>query len=374
MRLFLHNPKPTQQEKSVKSLSYRRIFPMQKPEPVSSASAKIRFGYDFSQLPIHTKSSMNDIQQIARNGTTGTTCPLPHLDQIQRSFGPQQDLSNLKAYVGGKAAEAALRMGAEAYTNGEQVAFRDAPSLHTAAHEAAHVVQQRSGIRIPEGFGAKGDVHERHADAVANCVVAGGSCEHLFDAYSNTAGNRPFASPAIQCLAQDLPYAGALRSYLNPMNQAIRAVLPGLSPAQKALLDGIFGNSLATSIIRLNPNSILAAGRCYRTTGNIINMPGAAIDDGHLIHEAAHVWQSQNSLYGFEYAVSALEAQAIAQVLGGDWHRAYDYHNVESARIPWRYWNAEQQAQWIQDNRRLPSGWMLEAALPSLPGVQSTGL
>jgi hypothetical protein len=66
---------------------------------------------------------------------------------------------------------------------------------------------------------------------------------------------------------------------------------------------------------------------------------------------------------------------AIAQVLGGDWQKAYDYSKVEKYHIPWRYWNAEQQAHWIQDNRRLPSGWMLGSALPDFGGsIESTGL
>lgn len=33
--------------------------------------------------------------------------------------------------------------GAEAFATGNHVAFASSPSLHTAAHEAAHVVQQR---------------------------------------------------------------------------------------------------------------------------------------------------------------------------------------------------------------------------------------
>ena len=342
-----------------------------------------RFAHDFAQIPVYPKSSSHDMRNIAENGTTGTSERLPHLDQIQRSFGPQHNLSSVRAYVGGQAARVAEQLGAEAYTSSSSIGFRKPPDLHTAAHEAAHVVQQRSGIQIPEDLGTKGDVFERHANAIADSVVSGRSSENLLRAYAGTSDHPPVTSPVVQRLEQSLPYVGPLLSYLNPANQALRAVLPGLSDIQKALLDGIFGNSLATSVIRLNPNSILGAGNCYRTTGNIINMPGTTISDSHLIHEAAHVWQSQNTWIGVGYAVSALRAQAIAQVLGGDWQRAYDYHNVERYRIPWRYWNAEQQAQWIQDNRRLPSGWMLNASLPNfssgelgsgLVGVESTGL
>jgi len=146
-----------------------------------------------------------------------------------------------------------------------------------------------------------------------------------------------------------------------------RAPAESAQPAQKALLDGIFGSSLATSLIRLNRNSRLGFGNCYRTTGNIINMPGATISDQHLIHEAAHTWQSQNTLFGVGYAIDALRAQALAQIIGGDWQLAYEYRGLERLHIPWRYWNAEQQAHWIEDNRRLPFGWMLTNVLPNLP-------
>lgn len=51
------------------------------------------------------------------------------------------------------------------------MAFREAPDLHTAAHEAVRVVQQRDGVRLRGGVGEAGDAYERHADAVADAVV-----------------------------------------------------------------------------------------------------------------------------------------------------------------------------------------------------------
>ena len=73
-------------------------------------------------------------------------------------------------------------MGADAFATGEQVAFAArSPTLHTAAHEAAHVVQQRAGVHLKGGVGEAGDPYERHADAVADRVVAGQSSEDLLD-------------------------------------------------------------------------------------------------------------------------------------------------------------------------------------------------
>jgi hypothetical protein len=39
------------------------------------------------------------------------------------------------------------------YATGNHVAFKGAPNLHTAAHEAAHVVQQRGGVQLKGGVG-----------------------------------------------------------------------------------------------------------------------------------------------------------------------------------------------------------------------------
>jgi hypothetical protein len=71
------------------------------------------------------------------------------------------------------------------------VAFARAPDLHTAAHEAAHVVQQRGGVQLAGGVGREGDVFEQHADRVADLVVQGRSAESTLDALAGSgAGGR----------------------------------------------------------------------------------------------------------------------------------------------------------------------------------------
>ncbi len=121
------------------------------------------------------------VHAAAAHGTAATPEALPYRDTIQRAFG-RHDVSRIGAHVGGRAAEGAARMGAQAYATGDQVAFAGAPTLHTAAHEAAHVLQQRAGVALEGGVGAEGDAHERHADAVADRVVQGASAEDLLDA------------------------------------------------------------------------------------------------------------------------------------------------------------------------------------------------
>lgn len=76
-------------------------------------------------------------------------------------------------------------MGALAYASGNQIAFKEAPSLELAAHEAAHIVQQQSGkVQLAGGVGKVGDEYEQHADAVAAKVVSGESAQGLLAKYA----------------------------------------------------------------------------------------------------------------------------------------------------------------------------------------------
>ena len=135
--------------------------------------------------------------EVAAEGVAGGGAPLPHLDRIQSSFG--QDLGDVRAHVGGRASEAADAMGAEAYAFGSDVAFRGAPDLHTTAHEAAHVVQQRAGIDLARGVGKRGDSHEQQADRAADAVVRGESAAPILGG-----GGRSSAAPAVQHKALQL--------------------------------------------------------------------------------------------------------------------------------------------------------------------------
>jgi hypothetical protein len=195
-----------------------------------------------------------------------------------------------------------------------------------------------------------------------------------------TAGNRAVAAMVrgaggdgrrLLRLTQGLPYVGPaahwLLHHVEPTT-IIQDALVGrsLTTDEKGILDGVFGNALATSIIRIRENStIIGYGGCHRTTGNIINTPGVGLSRKDLIHEATHVWQHQNGI-PFAYAASALSSQAIAQLTQGDWEKAYDYSPLEG-KVPWVEWNAEQQAHWIEDHERLPPNWWWEG--PAIAAV-----
>ncbi len=126
----------------------------------------------------HTGLDDHDVTTAASHGIAGGGGELPHLGAIQRSFG-DHDVSDVQAHVGGPAAEASEALGAHAYATGNDVAFASQPSLFLAAHEAAHVVQQRSGVHLSSAVGHAGDSYEHNADAVAARVVAGESAADL---------------------------------------------------------------------------------------------------------------------------------------------------------------------------------------------------
>jgi len=148
-------------------------------------------------LSPRTTQPAEEMQAIAQAGVADGGAALPHLDRIQASFGTH-DLSGVQAHIGGPAAEAVGALGAEAYATGSQIAFAEQPDLHTAAHEAAHVVQQRTGVSLKGGVGAPGDAYEREADEVADAVVAGRSAQGIL---SRTAPAKGTQSQAVQTRA-----------------------------------------------------------------------------------------------------------------------------------------------------------------------------
>jgi hypothetical protein len=199
----------TEKTKSVDLTRPRQVNPTQTQDPphdVPPASA-FAFGHDFSRIPVHRNAStgvqakrtstpratgeqesednaphQDRARELASKGITDPAGPMPHLETIQQSFG-HHDVSGVQAHTGAQAVAASRALNAIGYTTGNHVAFPGFPGLHTAAHEAAHVVQQRAGVRLLEGAGQVGDRYEQHADAVAEQVVRGRSSEDLLGKY-----------------------------------------------------------------------------------------------------------------------------------------------------------------------------------------------
>jgi hypothetical protein len=130
---------------------------------------------------------------MAQSGLSGGKSQLPHLDKIQAAFG-KHDVSGVEAHVGGPAEKACNGLMAHAYaTGGNSIAFRQQPNLHVAAHEATHIVQQRSGTQIPKGLTPQEHNLEKEADEVADAVVQGKSAEPILDKYTGKKSAAPKA-------------------------------------------------------------------------------------------------------------------------------------------------------------------------------------
>jgi hypothetical protein len=144
---------------------------------------------------------------VADRGIVGNSTALPFLDVIQSSFG-RHDVSGVAAHTDPAAQRSSEQLGATAYAKGNHVAFGSTPDLHTAAHEAAHVVQQRAGVHLKGGVGQNGDYYETHANAVADRVVQGESAVDLLDQVAGPQGGGK--SDAVQLLSDgDLDMPGA---------------------------------------------------------------------------------------------------------------------------------------------------------------------
>jgi hypothetical protein len=209
-------------------------------------------------------AAATDLHGAAHDGIAGAGGALPHFDRIQQLFG-RHDIRDVRAHTDERATAAASAMGAAAYACGEHVAFSGSPTLHTAAHEAAHVVQQRGGVQLKGGVGQAGDPYEQHADAVADLVVAGQSAEALLDQHGGGARD---ASPPVQAKLRitagegedrvDKALGAAQDGQADPYVQAILKLLKALAGAQadrirlsgegddrEVLVDALEGDALA---------------------------------------------------------------------------------------------------------------------------------
>lgn len=188
-----------------------------------------RLFHDISQMPLfstqHRNSKrrlkgidpgifLNRIHKEALGGFRGSAKPLPHLEMIQKSFG-RHALSGIKTFIGGPAGNTNKRMGSTAYTTDESIAFKQWPDLRVAAHEAAHIVQQRAGVPIRDVLDNSAGRYEKEAEAVADSVVHGVSTEHLLDKYSKPRAAR---TNLVQC---DNGVCTDLRSALSNSIQVI---------------------------------------------------------------------------------------------------------------------------------------------------------
>jgi hypothetical protein len=146
-------------------------------------------GFDLRSVPVHPPNGRPAIE-VANRGAAHASEPLPFLEKIQRAFG-RHEVGHSRVAIDGASAFAAGQLGANAFTIGDRIGFRAVPDLRLAAHEAAHVVQQRAGVALDAEVGAPADRFEANADAAAEAVVRGDSAVPILDRIVNGSSHRP---------------------------------------------------------------------------------------------------------------------------------------------------------------------------------------
>jgi len=212
-------------------------------------------------VPVQAKGrAEGDVHAAAAHGISGGGGALPHLGPVQQAFG-KHDVSAVQAHTGEAASQANQAMGAEAYATGNHVAFDKSPDLHTVAHEAAHVVQQRGGVSLSGGVGQAGDAYEQHADQVADAVVQGKSAEPILDAMAGGSGS---AGATQQQAIQRKTVTGGpdLKAVQEKLNQAgfdcgkpdgitgpkTRAAIKAFQASKGLVADGICGDATLAAL------------------------------------------------------------------------------------------------------------------------------
>lgn len=249
-------------------------------------------------LPAHLAGEGRDptreAHAIAREGLVGSGTRLPHLEAIQASFG-RHDLRGVAAHLDGRAAAASQALGAHAYASGDAVAFRGAPDLFTAAHEAAHVVQQRSGVALSDGFGRAGDRYEVHADEVAHLVVRGASAEGALDRMVGAGRNAAPAAVAVQRREDGAPVREEAEPAREPAAATQGEETEASTSEAPASMPDVFGSEVVLETWVANLNRAL---RESKNRGKLATFKarGWANDEGlqvELLKDAAARWESR---------------------------------------------------------------------------------
>jgi Domain of unknown function (DUF4157) len=158
------------------------------------------------------------ISEIAQRKDIGS--PLPADSQSLMGSRLGADFSAVRLHTDERAAESAERLGARAFTMGNDVFFArgqyepgSTSGQGLLAHELTHVVQQQHGRRPAGGIDTPGDPHEQEAEAAARAVTSGKTAT-IAGAASPPPIQRALAAPAPK------PAAMAGKVFRVPTNDA----------------------------------------------------------------------------------------------------------------------------------------------------------
>jgi hypothetical protein len=136
-----------------------------------------------AQRSADSPSEVDDETAEQINRQRGSGQPLDSAMQERMSKSTGEDFHQVKVHTGPEADELNQKLGARAFTTGQDIYFRDgAYQPHSAAgqellaHELTHVVQQRHGAVGSSSHmtvNAPGDAFEQQADAVSHANTSG---------------------------------------------------------------------------------------------------------------------------------------------------------------------------------------------------------
>jgi hypothetical protein len=191
--------------------------------------------HKFIQKPKTTQQATPARSTITGRSHFGQSREVSSILHLQRTIGNQAVLRLLQA----KQEKASSTLGAEAYTTGTRIGFRAPPDLHTAAYEAAHVVQQGRGVQLSGGVGQTGDRYEHHADAVAARVVQGRSAVDLLEPYEGeqSATEAVQMAPPEMCMQPPVKLDRPFRMFFKRHFMEFLATFPEYGDEKKLLLE-----------------------------------------------------------------------------------------------------------------------------------------
>ncbi len=173
---------------------------------LAEADGGIQRKLDVDSPGVPPEGNRDDHPNQAPAFSDGRSTQLPA--QERAFFEPRlgHDLSAVRVHTDASSAESVGALHATAFTHGSDIYFgrnRWQPGTTSGrqllGHELTHVLQQRSGLKPAGGVSKHGDALERHADVVAEQVVAGGSASGLLTSL------HPSGSTASAIQKQDPP-------------------------------------------------------------------------------------------------------------------------------------------------------------------------
>jgi hypothetical protein len=189
---------------------------------------------------------------------------------VQRPLGVFPHASAIAGSMGGSPAgravadpEGCAASGVEAFTRGDTAHFAtEAPPLHVAAHEAAHLAQH-AGLTRDGGMGA-----ERHADAVATEVATGGSAARLLGSQGSTVDAGFHAYTEFDVASQT---SGSAAGWRDPAGQPLKVADDG----KAALSDSGYGTAKLTWAL---PAEIAKSEKILEAQGSKVKLSAGAVD------------------------------------------------------------------------------------------------